>query len=240
MKTPLILAFENTSETVIRHRTSQRREAGFTLIELLTVIAIIGILAALSFVGISRARQQAHSSRDIANLKTIGTANALHMEENRGAVAPGHFPPTNELWFFQLLRPYLNYPLNNDVEGPAFISPLDPDKGGVNVAVFLPVHRRSYAINRKTLLGSAGDYRKANISEITAPARTLYAVNYQVSKKNTNWVDASDSASLEAIPSEWRSGAKVGVLFMDGHVEVVQRADIMPGGVREDIFKLDQ
>ncbi|RRJ95645.1 prepilin-type N-terminal cleavage/methylation domain-containing protein [Opitutaceae bacterium TAV4] len=64
------------------------RHSGFTLIELLTVIAIIGILAALVLSGIGMARKKAQQVRCISNLRQMGVAILAYTDENRGRL-PG-------------------------------------------------------------------------------------------------------------------------------------------------------
>lgn len=216
--------------------------SGFTLIELLTVIAIIGILSSLVIVGISAARKRAHAARDTSNLKNIGIANALYTNDNRGLIAPGVDTTVtpNQYWFAHILRPYMGYVVNIDVEAPAFISPLDPEKGGVNNTGFKALHRRSYAINRTMLHGTGSNTHRVNISEATNPARTIYATNYRAWANNSNWIDSTSDASLQEIPDDWRSGNGVGVLFLDGHVEVIPRPQLLSGGAREENFKLSQ
>lgn len=61
-----------------------RRRTGFTLIELLTVIAIIGILAAILFASMGRIREASQRSGCLANLRQIQAANLLHAAENKG------------------------------------------------------------------------------------------------------------------------------------------------------------
>ena len=56
--------------------------AGFTLIELLTVIAIIGILAALIFPTISKVRETAQRTVDANNLREIVKAAMIYAADN--------------------------------------------------------------------------------------------------------------------------------------------------------------
>ncbi len=85
---------------------------GFTLIELLVVIAIIAILAAILFPVFAQAREKARQSACLSNLKQIGTAIMLYVDDNHETypltytgnpwVTTSHFPC--------LLNPYIkNY-----------------------------------------------------------------------------------------------------------------------------------
>ncbi|MBC8012269.1 MAG: prepilin-type N-terminal cleavage/methylation domain-containing protein [Burkholderiales bacterium] len=63
---------------------SPRRASAFTLIELLTVIAIIGILAAILIPTVGRVRQTAANANDSSNLRQIGQGIQLHVTDNKG------------------------------------------------------------------------------------------------------------------------------------------------------------
>jgi len=59
---------------------------GFTLIELLVVIAIIVIIMALAFPAFTRAIERAKATKDMSNLRQIGTATQLYMNDNDGVL----------------------------------------------------------------------------------------------------------------------------------------------------------
>ncbi len=67
--------------------TPQNRRA-FTLVELLVVIAIIGIIAALLFPVFVQAREKAHQTTCASNLRQIGLAAHLYLEDYDEIVFP--------------------------------------------------------------------------------------------------------------------------------------------------------
>ena len=71
-----------------RQHNSCRRSLGFTLVEVLVVIAIIGILVAISLPAINAAREAARRSSCGNNLKELATAISIH-EENHKAFPTG-------------------------------------------------------------------------------------------------------------------------------------------------------
>ena len=66
------------------NRSLGRKSAAFTLIELLTVIAIIGILAAILIPTVGKVRSTAQSARCISNLRQIGQQILAYANDSKG------------------------------------------------------------------------------------------------------------------------------------------------------------
>jgi len=81
----------NRAHMNISHRSDKGHQVtkkGMTLVELLVVIAMIMVLAALIFVGVSRARSAARGAVCASNLGQIGTAILSYANENSGQMPP--------------------------------------------------------------------------------------------------------------------------------------------------------
>jgi len=92
-------------------RSEKGRNKGFTLIELLVVITIISILAAILFPVFARAREQARKASCQSNLKQIGLALMMYVQdydETYPASSMGYYLPgtTNGTFWYHVLQPY--------------------------------------------------------------------------------------------------------------------------------------
>jgi prepilin-type N-terminal cleavage/methylation domain-containing protein/prepilin-type processing-associated H-X9-DG protein len=80
-----LVAMNSISSFRSRRRLGFR---GFTLIELLVVIAIIAILASLLLPALARAKRKAEQTQCLSNLKQVGIAIHLYVDDNEGTL-PG-------------------------------------------------------------------------------------------------------------------------------------------------------
>src|ERR1700747_276411 len=109
----------------------------FTLIELLVVIAAIGILMGLAVPALNSAYERAKVIKDLSNLRQIGAATQMYMNDNNG-VFPGSATLT---WMSQLEQnqKYLS-------AWRVLQSPFD-SRASSEVGTGSPVSQISYGIN---------------------------------------------------------------------------------------------
>src|SRR6266513_1021297 len=106
----------------------------FTLFELLVVVVIIAILASIAYPVYIGILERAKVTKDMNNLRQIGIATQLYMNDNDGAL----FSPTGS-WMTQL------YPKYTGAWG-IFQSPFDT-RARSEAGIAAPVSPISYGIN---------------------------------------------------------------------------------------------
>jgi prepilin-type N-terminal cleavage/methylation domain-containing protein/prepilin-type processing-associated H-X9-DG protein len=201
-----------------------RNKAGFTLIELLVVIAIIAILAAILFPVFAQAREKARQSACMSNLKQIGIAVMLYVQDydetfpirswnggtgicfdpNTLGAPTGTANPycTSYSWNFQI-NPYLK---NNGVyvcSSGIFPTGISKNSGTYN----LPIEM-SYGINTDiydylpTNAPNSGTIGPIAMSFLTAPANTYFIADSKNPGFSDNWTDRLRLANLKSNQTE--------------------------------------
>jgi prepilin-type N-terminal cleavage/methylation domain-containing protein len=138
--------------TMNSRQTSRRR--GFTLIELLTVVATIVLLATLLLPILSKAKDKAHRTTCLSNLRQLGIAWMLYTDDNQGFLVESYPVNNPEVWVkgdmtnpneacnAELIRSGKLFPYNQSV--PIYRCPNDE---GVTVDGRQIATVRSYSMN---------------------------------------------------------------------------------------------
>lgn len=219
-------------------RCRQARPRAFTLIELLTVIAVIGILAAILIPVAGKMRSSANRATCSSNLRRIGVATLMYVQDNKNSMPYPHWggvsaTATIDQYGFKSLAghllPYM-YPGRPTVSTawqkvPEFACPAwlrlsdnsNPEANATSMVFLLNIQEQKPGGNGTTInyfdvfdqWTTAGKSKaKYRYSEIPNPTRMLMLKDAD---------KLLDSRSIAVTPLH---GAVRNHLFMDGHVEV--------------------
>lgn len=209
----------------LRHAQGVKRHRGFTLIELLVVVAIIAILAAILFPVFAKAREKARQISCASNMRQIGIALMMYLEDN-DEVYPEEHPhclnpavgnaPAGDYDGgletvdygspFQKIMPYVAGGTNSDgsLNEQLFVCPDDSDPHGLKLGTACTSTApapgiTSYMINAYFLFGLS----EAKIEE---PSNTIY-----IAERNSKFCDVHVHPWLgEVFDSAGNTGAVMG------------------------------
>ena len=162
----------------------------FTLIELLTVIAIIGILAAILIPTVGAVRQKARSADCISRLRQLGIAVRLFSDENKGMAPPWRgkvtdpsIPGAQGVLWYQALISYMSMKSSNMMGSPVLPDlPAGTDYSQVPAYFYmcpgspLQVKGRSwgnYAVHPVIMRGDTTTGPHYKLSKIQRPAQVI-------------------------------------------------------------------
>lgn len=186
-----------------------QKKIGFTLIELLVVIAIIAILAAILFPVFSQAREKARQSVCLTNMRQMGMAVSMYIQDYDERFPMDSHSGTNMPWvWLNSLEPYVRTKL-------LYRCPSDPSANWVKpLPGFRHTRKTSYVTNfwmtpRTGVDDLTTDCAGYNsLGSIVAPSRTIYIAE----AKHNSTIDHYH-------PAAWRWPNDCGTFFLpDGEL----------------------
>lgn len=183
------------------------KRRGFTLIELLVVIAILAILAAILFPVFARAREKARQTTCLSNLKQLGTALQMYVQDYDGMTPPHNDDDGSTGWrWFQfpiLLTPYTkNYQI---LRCPSDQGWTRPETGATG-------RWASYPVNHAVPARSDAQFE--------APAETIVLVDGQDGDLGLDNDSARpDHPDYSHVDAYYRHNDGMNVNFYDGHAK---------------------
>lgn len=185
------------------------RRRAFTLIELLTVIAIVGILAAIIVPVVGSVRGKARTTQCASNVRQIATAMLLYANENKQLLPKAE---GSNSWVIKISS-YLSIP-------PGTVGPPPlPRIAGVLVCPAYsgdPALRdMNYGLNSAIEDKALNPYWQYKMN-VPAPARTILLAELQA---NSEIVTPAQTVTNKAVRRHANDSANYG--FVDGHVETI-------------------
>ena len=218
-------------------RKSNTSGRGFTLVELLVVIGIIALLISMLLPALNKAREQAHRTRCMANMKTLTYAWLSYATENRGALVGANTENENK-WFKSdpndghAKEKHPKHPPTWVTDGPTAdtitrgaLWPYVKDAHVYLCPNDTNSYVRTYSING--FLWGELDPIARNLSEVRQAAKTFVFIEEWDNRKyniNSFWCPPYPAQSWVDVLAEWHQHAGM-LSFADGHAEVWQWVD---------------
>ena len=194
----------------------------FTLIELLVVIAVIGILAAFLVPTFGRARENARQAQCSNNLRQIGVAMHLYIDDHDFKFPPIKKDDTGDDWYNHYLVPYIDDP---DVYKCPSYKYHDGSR-----------YHLSYGFNYLGL-NYSGPFRGKDINAVTNPTQCIMVADssrWGSDDLTVSYYAISKGAANRPLGDRHSDGANI--VFVDGHVKWHRTSDVPISGAESTIW----
>jgi prepilin-type processing-associated H-X9-DG protein/prepilin-type N-terminal cleavage/methylation domain-containing protein len=199
------------------------RPAAFSLVELIVTVAIITLLAALSFPMLGAYRKSAHQAQCITNLKQLSLALSYYSGENNGLI-PGPVIQAGDIWLISL-PPYIER-TNQDLVERASPFCCPAARSEYNSPNFTP----TYSMNGSLMEVGPLGYSQVRLQSFTQPSKTAMIMDGQLALTPPYWLHHVGYGGDFPNKRDFVHNGSINILFADGHVETRDEEQIPRSG----------